>query len=185
MLRLMQAITLEQQSHFCIAPDSYALAPASPSMQQADEHWLVTGETGEILARCSLWWRHMPDFPLTTYSLPGRGWGKLGLIGHYAAQDVAAAQLLLDHACARLAAEHCTLAIGPLDGNTFRPYRLLTERALDGISHPRFFLEPDNPDTWPEQWLYNGFQPVARYFSAIGALGGQDERTAGIAQRVA
>ncbi|CAN5637993.1 hypothetical protein BH10CHL1_BH10CHL1_50680 [soil metagenome] len=185
MLRLMQAITLEQQSDFCAALGSYPLTPALPSMQQADEHWLVVGEQDVILARCSLWWRHVPGFPSTVPASFRVEWGKLGLIGHYAAQDPTAAQLLLDQACARLTTQHCTLAVGPLDGNTFRPYRLLTERTLGGFTRPHFFLEPDNPDAWPAQWLHNGFQPLAQYFSALGELGPPDAQMTITAQQVA
>lgn len=197
MMRLMQAVTLEEQNRFCAMLGAYPLVPTVPSMQQADEHWLVVGEQGQTLARCSLWWRHVPDFPAnlrnvpatstTVSAFPGKSaaWDKLGLIGHYAVSEPAAAPLLLDHACARLAAQHRTLAVGPLDGNTFRPYRLLTERALDGITHPRFFLEPDNPDAWPDQWRANNFRPLAHYFSAIGELGVQDARTGRAVQPVA
>ena len=36
-------------------------------------------------------------------------------------------------------------AVGPLDGSTWRRYRLVTERGVE----PPFFMEPDNPDDWP------------------------------------
>ena len=174
-MQLVQVSTQTQLADFCRVPGSYPLTPALPSMQQADAHWLVLGADGQPMARCSLWWQNVPTY----------GAERLGLIGHYAAHEDRAAQPLLDQACAHLAEQGCTLAVGPLDGNTFRHYRLLTERAVDGRQHPPFFLEPDNPDTWPGHWQQAGFQSFAQYVSAIGELPDKDPRTASLAQRVA
>src|SRR5262249_20129041 len=51
----------------------------------------------------------------------------------------------------------------PMDGNTWRRYRLLSERG----SEPPFFLEPDNPDEWPGHFLNRGFTPLAEYYSTV------------------
>lgn len=174
-MQVVQSFTQTQIEDFCRISGSYPLTPALPSMQQADAHWLVIDATGQALARCSLWWQTVPTY----------GAERLGLIGHYAAHEASAAQCLLDQACAHLAGQGCTLAVGPLDGNTFRPYRLLTERAVGGSQQPSFFLEPDNPDVWPEQWQHAGFRSFAQYFSAIGELPAADPRIVSLAQRVA
>jgi len=174
-MRLVQALTQTQLEDFCRLPGSYPLNPALPSMQQADAHWLVVGADGQGLARCSLWWQKVPTY----------GAERLGFIGHYAAHAASAAQCLLQQAYAHLAEQGCTLAVGPLDGNTFRHYRLLTDRAVDGRQHPPFFLEPDNPDAWPDHWRQAGFHVFAQYVSAIGELPVDDPRTATLAQRVA
>ena len=87
---------------------------------------------------------------------------RLGYIGHYAARDTATAAAMLNHACEQLVS-HGTLAIAPIDGNTWNRYRLLTERG----SEPAFFLEPDNPDDWPVHFTGNGFTPLANYYSAV------------------
>jgi GNAT superfamily N-acetyltransferase len=50
-----------------------------------------------------------------------------------------------------------------MDGNTWRRYRLITERGQE----PPFFLEPDNPDDWPDHFRSAGFSPLARYVSAL------------------
>jgi L-amino acid N-acyltransferase YncA len=50
-----------------------------------------------------------------------------------------------------------------MDGNTWRRYRAVTERGVE----PTFFLEPDNPDTWPGEWQAAGFEPQAAYFSGL------------------
>lgn len=174
-MQLIQTFTQTQVENFCRLAGSYPLNPAMPSMQQADAHWLVLGATGQPLARCSLWWKNVPTY----------GAERLGLIGHYAAHEASAAQCLLDQACAYLAEQRCTLAVGPLDGNTFRHYRLLTERTVDDHQQPPFFLEPDNPDAWPDHWRQAGFHSFAHYVSAIGELPAADPRTTSLTQRVA
>ncbi len=55
------------------------------------------------------------------------------------------------------------MAVGLMDGNTWRPYRLVT----DFGSEPAFFLEPNNPKDWPSHFVENGFEPLAEYFSAL------------------
>jgi hypothetical protein len=135
------------------------LRQISPPGDGADAHWVA----GDDAARCSLWWTNVP-------SLPGQ---RLGVIGHYAAKDDAAAARLLAHACRELAARGCTLAVGPMDGNTWRRYRLVTERG----DEPAFFLEPDNPAAWPGQFASQGFTSLAQYYSALNTdLTRQDER---------
>ena len=37
------------------------------------------------------------------------------------------------------------MAVGPMDGSTWRRYRFITERGAE----PAFFLETYNPDVWP------------------------------------
>ena len=131
-----------------LAFDARVLASHKP-----DEHWIVTRGNEDVAARCSLWWRDAPSFP-----------GQLvGVIGHYAARDRRAARKLLAHACRQLKRNGCTLSIGPMDGNTWRSYRLVTERG----PRERFFLEPDNPDDWPRHFLDSGFGKIVRYGSAL------------------
>ncbi len=136
-----------------------------------DGHWVLLRKEGEAVGRCSLWWRR-------TASLPGH---RLGVIGHYAARDPAAAGRLLRHACEELRARGSSLAVGPMDGNTWRRYRLVTERG----KAPSFFLEPDNPDDWPGHFLDNGFTPLAHYTSAINDdLSHEDPRTEDVANHL-
>jgi GNAT superfamily N-acetyltransferase len=70
---------------------------------------------------------------------------------------------LITNACRRLALKGCSQAIGPMDGNTWRPYRLITERGRE----PIFFLEPDNPDTYPMYFTANGFRTLKTYYSSL------------------
>jgi len=168
-MRIVEFVSPAQIAEFCALHGSYPIAPEDYSVRQADAHWGLVDHSGMLLARCSLWWHEVPDYP-------GE---RLGLIGHYAAtmaDGAQAARDLLRHACAELAWQGCSLAVGPLDGSTFRHYRLLTGRQEDGVDHPPFFLEPDNPDAWPTHFEAADFSPLAGYFSALGPLPEDDPR---------
>src|SRR5436190_8969300 len=101
----------------------------------ADAHHVLADADGRPLGRCSLWWEKTPK-------LPGH---RLGVIGHYAACNAGAAAELLKRACAQLSKRGCSRAVGPMDGNTWRRYRFVTDRG----NAPAFFLEPENPAAWP------------------------------------
>jgi GNAT superfamily N-acetyltransferase len=88
------------------------------------------------------------------------------VIGHYAAGDAAAGAALVDHACARLADADCTVAVGPMDGNTWRRYRFVIDRG-EREPEPAFFLEPNNPADWPSHFTAAGFSILATYTSAL------------------
>jgi GNAT superfamily N-acetyltransferase len=136
-----------------------ALAPADLLRDAPDAHCILAADGG-AKARGSLWW--------CAGSLAGV---RVGAIGHYAARDTSAGRCLLQHACEALARAGCGLAVGPMNGSTWRSYRFVTERG----SEPCFFLEPDNPDDWPGHFREAGFAPLARYLSAVTALlAGQD-----------
>jgi len=127
--------------------------PDSLIQQSADAHWLVVDNNGHALARCSLWWQQVPTYPAQ----------KLGVIGHFVAQNSVAAQQLLQQACQQLKQQGCAIAVGPMDGNTWRRYRWITQRGHE----PPFFLEPDNPENYPLYFLENGFVVMAEYHSAL------------------
>jgi GNAT superfamily N-acetyltransferase len=92
---------------------------------------------------------------------------------------------MLEHASERLAIEGCTVAVGPMDGSTFRHYRFVTEHTFQGERRPRFFLEPDNPISWPTHFLRAGFSPLAHYVSAVVDLGADDPHLSELAARIA
>ncbi len=134
-------------------PGLPAWDPGTIAHHGADEH-LVQLDEGDLPgARASLWWTAVP-------TLEGH---RLGVIGHYASANESAARELLEAACARLRQAGCTLAVGPMDGNTWRRYRWMTERG----DQPTFLMEPDNPAEWPTHWQSAGFAPLATYFSAL------------------
>ncbi len=157
------SLGLPALERFCALRGLGSLSPAQVRMHAPDASYLQGAE-----ARCSLWWRSGP-------TLPGE---RVGTIGHYAAASPQAAAELLDFACARLREAGCTLAVGPMDGSTWRRYRLLTWRGTE----PPFLLEPDNPDDWPAHFEQAGFTPLAQYYSGkcddLGPYRGDDALSA-------
>jgi len=123
--------------------------------ESPDAHWVLADANACILARCSLWWKKTPPYPVDN----------LGLIGHYAATDADSGRQLLCHACVQLASKGCTMAVGPMDGNTWRNYRFITDRGTE----PPFFLEIDHPDDWPNHFTSEGFTALANYTSALNS----------------
>jgi GNAT superfamily N-acetyltransferase len=151
-LNTLHVKTLKEEKRFCTLAGLSVLTPEVLDRSRADTHLML--DSGEsVQARCSLWWSNTP-------TVPGH---RVGIIGHYAACDAEAAIALLHLACSELAQQGCTLAIGPMDGNTYRRYGLLTQRGTE----PLFFLELDNPDDWPDHFTSSGFAPLANYFSAL------------------
>jgi GNAT superfamily N-acetyltransferase len=119
----------------------------------APDRHVVAIERGSLVARCSCWWTESPR----------RLEDRIGVIGHYAAMDRGAGMELLTRVCGVLQHAGCTIAVGPMDGNTWRRYRFITDRG----DAPPFFLEPDNPDDWPSQWTRSGFSALATYTSSV------------------
>ena len=137
------------------APTSGPVPPVPPSEleRHAPDLHFAAMAGAERLARCSCWWATSPPLEGET----------VGIVGHYAAVDADAGGRVLDAACDTLRSHGCTLAVGPMDGTTWRRYRFIVERG----SEPTFFLEPDNPDEWPAQWTARGFVTLATYTSAV------------------
>jgi hypothetical protein len=149
-----------------------AEGPASRAAPPPDAGWSLVDEGGRRAAGCSLWWTATPPYP-------GH---RLGVIGGYSAQGVEAGTRLLGLACEHLARQGCTLAVGPMDGSTWRRYRCVIERGTE----PPFFLEPDNPDDWPAQFAAGGFTPLARYYSNLNTdIASTDPRVPGWERRAA
>lgn len=117
------------------------------------ECWVLRSPGGQAEAQGSIWWR---DTPL----LDG---DRIGTVGHYAASNDGAAARLLEHLIARLGAEGCSIAVGPMDSSTWKKYRLVVERTAD----PPFLLDLDNPDDWPGHFRNAGFHAIAEYRSTM------------------
>jgi hypothetical protein len=113
---------------------------------------IQVGGSSSPAARCSLWWSKTP-------SPNGK---RVGFIGQYERNDEGASRELLEMARRRLTVAGCQTAVGPVDGDTWHRYRFVTERG----NRPAFFLEPDNPDCYPQDFLSAGFEPISRYVSA-------------------
>jgi GNAT superfamily N-acetyltransferase len=118
---------------------------------------LVTG-THSVVARATLWWRDTPV-------MDGR---KIGTIGDFTADDEETAIILLEHAVDILKKEGCEVAVGPMNGNTWRPHRFVIESSERGP----FLLEPRNPAEYPVWWQQSGFSILSRYSSSLMPLAG-------------
>lgn len=129
------------------------LSAAQLRAHAPDRSLALVDAGGRLLARASCWWTGTP-------SLPGH---RVGLIGHYGADDDESARTILQAACARLAARGCTCVVGPMDGSTWRSYRLV----VDPGTAPPFFLEPTNPPSFPGHFARAGFGVLATYSSAL------------------
>lgn len=163
--------TLEQLAAIATLPGLSPLNSEDFIHHAPDAHWIMVRDHSEIVGYYSLWWRNTPSY--TNY--------QIGCIGHYVAQDEIAADQL-QHACTQLKEQGCTMAIAPMNGNTWRQYRLLSERGTE----PPFFLEPDNPDDWGDRFTNAGFTPLTHYSSALTTdLTRQDPRIEKVAQRMA
>jgi GNAT superfamily N-acetyltransferase len=136
---------------------------------RADAHHVLADTNGQWTARCSLWWRNTP-------ALAGH---QVGLIGHYAANSGEAGEKLLQKACAELRANRCTLAVGPMDGSTWRRYRFVTQIG----NAPSFFLEPENPPEWPRYFERTGFKPAANYYSSVSDVLDYEDPKAKVAEQ--
>jgi len=127
--------------------------PESIWSSGASVHVQVQSVSGVVEAQASMW----------TDGLPVLNAGPLGYIGHFECRDQSAGSSVLDAACEELAKLGVSRAIGPLDGNTWHSYRLVTWSS----GEPPFFLEPTNPPEWPGIWEKAGFASFATYQSAL------------------
>jgi GNAT superfamily N-acetyltransferase len=174
-MRVVTTASGKERSALMHSPQLARFDPRQIEDHGADEHLCVLGKDGEVRAHCSLWWRQTP-------ALPGH---VTGTIGHYASADDEAAAALLEKAVARLREEGSTLAVGPMDGNTWRRYRFATGDGPLQPLEPAFFLEPANPPEWPQQFERAGFEKLAEYYSALNSdLARPDERIKPMAARL-
>jgi GNAT superfamily N-acetyltransferase len=148
------------------AGGDHGVSPVSVADRRvhAPDRTLLLLDDDVLVARCSCWWTGTPSYQGTP----------LGVIGHYAAADETSGRAILERACELLAGQRRTMAVGPMDGTTWRRYRFVVDRG----SEPPFVLEPDNPDEWPGYWMSAGFETLATYSSAINDRPGEiDPRT--------
>ena len=106
-------------------------------------------------ARCTVW----PDGP----SWNG---GRTAAIGGFGCDSAEAGARLLGEVMEILRAQGCPAVLGPMDGDTWHSYRLVSE----GDGRIPFFLEPlDDPVIWAA-FHQAGFGEIAHYASAAAAL---------------
>src|SRR5689334_22726950 len=91
---------------------------------------------------------------------------KTAAIGAFRCDDAGSGTALLTQIAATLAAEGFAAVIGPMDGDTWHRYRVVTES--DG-SAP-YLLEPVSDPGSHQAFLDAGFAPISHYVSARGLL---------------
>ena len=123
---------------------------------------LVATVRGAVQARARLYEAHdLVDAP-----------GPSGLVGAIEGADPAAGAALLTEACRHFAARGTARVIGPMEGGTWRPYRVVLPPAEQpeppgGIAWPPFPGEPVNAPDAAEAWRGAGFTIVSHYESAV------------------
>lgn len=95
--------------------------------------------------------------------------GDTGLVGHYDALEDEAGVALLGAARNELAAAGVARVLGPMNGSTWRRYRLAlpAEPGDPTFDPPVFYGEPRNPVEYPAHFEAAGFAVAARYESRI------------------
>ena len=86
-------------------------------------------------------------------------------LGHFYADSPETALALLAHGREQALAAGMGYLLGPLDGSTWRGYRLTT----DDYGCPPFFLDRLTPLFWAECFVGAGFSRIAEYFSTKSA----------------
>ena len=104
-------------------------------------------------ASCTLWLQDTPQVP--PY--------KTATIGKFSCPDQQSGKNILTAAIEHLRQEGFEYLIGPMDQNTWKSYRFVTES--DGT--PPFFLEPQNPDFYSKVFLESDFEVIGTYSSGI------------------
>lgn len=130
--------------------------PALPKLSDVNQGkqditWCML-DGDKLTALCSLWTDNVPSY---------RGY-KTAALGHFFAQEAQAGKQLLDDVCQWLGGWGVEYVIGPMDGSTWRNYRLV----CDPGSAPPFFLEYTTPCDWPQLFATTGFETIATYHSA-------------------
>ncbi|MFD0980452.1 hypothetical protein [Tropicimonas aquimaris] len=91
-------------------------------------------------------------------------------VGKFTCESAEAGRAVLAQAETAALARGAARLLGPMDGNTWHSYRLVTES--DGS--PSFLMEPKSGPADLPALTAAGFTPIARYLSARVALAGMD-----------
>jgi len=144
-----------------------------------NRHLRVVDADGAIAATASIWSQTGATLDASS------GGGRIGMIGHFGAIDASATAHILDEACDLLRSAGCDVAVGPIDGSTWRRYRFAVEPAASDatqIVERPFLMEPRNPAEWPGWWRSAGFEICATYHSSACTIDDEIDAT-GAAER--
>lgn len=151
--KIIQINTENQFAEFCDISRYSILSLEKYALHNPDASFAALDASHNIKARCSVWWSNVPEYLNHN----------VGIIGHYAALNDDSGKDLLSYVCNELSMKGCSIAIGPMDGSTWRKHRFITYRGTE----PLFFLESDQPDEWPKHFISSGFSSLAVYFSTL------------------
>jgi GNAT superfamily N-acetyltransferase len=153
------------------AMDAAAFPGLAAEPEAMDARIFQRDAQGRITAWASLWWTNTPVLD----GVP------VAAIGGFGALDETSAIFLLEEACSRLRALGCRIAVGPMNGNTWRTYRFVVESETRGP----FLMEPRNPPVYPTWWKAAGFTELAGYSSSLIPLDGRSTVPDALAPRLA
>lgn len=89
-------------------------------------------------------------------------------VGKFSCPDAATGAALLKDVMAQAKSGGAKSLIGPMDGDTWHSYRLVTESS----DSPAFLMEPTSKPHDLEAFTLAGFAPISQYFSASVPLAG-------------
>ncbi|WP_411826479.1 GNAT family N-acetyltransferase [Luteolibacter sp. AS25] len=139
-----------------------------PEDSSADAIVEFTSDSGT--ASASLWWKDTPNY----------NGQHTGVIGDFSAPDATSAEIILKTATEHLRSQGCSIAIGPMNQNTWKTYRFV----IDSDGRPPFLLEPTNPETYPDWWMESGFAELATYTSSTLPLDGSTTVSTALKSRI-
>ena len=93
--------------------------------------------------------------------------GASGVVGWYEAVDGEAGAALLRRACEEMAGQGMARVLGPMNGSTWKRYRLALPPESGEPAPPPFLTEPVNPPDYPSHFLAAGFRVAADYESRL------------------
>lgn len=96
--------------------------------------------------------------------------GPCGMVGWYEALDGEAGAVLLARAAAVLAERGAVRVLGPMNGSTWRRYRLALPAGPGEPAPTPFLAEPVNPPDYPAHFLAAGYAVAAEYESRAALL---------------
>ncbi|MFZ9937878.1 MAG: GNAT family N-acetyltransferase [Luteolibacter sp.] len=126
---------------------------------QPDARVCLVDRHRRIVAHTRLWWNEPPLWKGES----------IGTIGGFAALDEEGAVKLLDHATDHLREMGRRIAVGPMNGNTWRRHRYV----VSGDAHGPFLMEPRNPAAYPAWWRSAAFTELSHYSSSLIRLDGR------------
>jgi GNAT superfamily N-acetyltransferase len=138
--------------------------------EHPDEQVCLINEHNRVVAYARLWWHETPLWQGEP----------VGAIGGFAALDEVDARKLLDHAADHLREMGRRIAVGPMNGNTWRRHRYV----VSGSGRGPFLLEPRNPPEYPAWWRGAGFENLSHYTSSVIQLDGRRVVSTAVRQRL-